>query len=123
GASGLRFLFSGTIDREELSSFDIVSWDPRGVGASTSFTCASGLPQFLDLDPDPDTIDEVRALHDGAGSAFAECTRNPGDAALLRRVGTDDAARDLEALRMALEDERLNYIGFSYGTYIGERYL
>lgn len=123
GASGLRFLFSGTIDREELSSFDIVSWDPRGVGASTSFTCASGLPQFLGLDPDPDTIDEVRALHDGAGSAFAECTRNPGDAALLRRVGTDDAARDLEALRMALEDERLNYIGFSYGTYIGERYL
>ncbi len=123
GASGLRFLFRGGIDREELSGFDIVSWDPRGVGASTSFTCGAGLPSFLGLDPDPDTIDEVQALHRGAQSAFAECSTSPGDAALLRRVGTDDAARDLEALRMALEDERLNYIGFSYGTYIGERYL
>jgi len=123
GASGLRFLFGKVLDREALASFDLVSWDPRGVGASTSFTCAKGLPAFLGLDPDPDTVDEVRSLQQGAQSAFAACGTDPQDAALLRHVGTDDNARDLEALRMALDDERLNYMGFSYGTYIGERYL
>ncbi len=123
GASGIKFLLSGVLDREALAAFDLVSWDPRGVGLSTSLTCATGLPGYLTLDPDPDTPDEQAALQNAAGSAFDECTADPEDARLLPFLGTDDNARDLEALRMALKDERLNYIGFSYGTYLGERYL
>ena len=123
GASGLDFLFGNPFTATITSKFDLVSWDPRGVGASTRLACGSGVSAFLTNDPDPDNATEQSDIERASTTALADCSTKPEAAKLLPRVGTDDTARDLEALRMALGDKRLNYIGFSYGTYIGERYL
>lgn len=83
-----------------IDRFDLVGFDPRGVGRSTAVDC----------DADPHEY-KVR---------IADCVRLSGD--LLPYVGTLNAARDLEQLRKALGDDRLTYVGFSYGTALGAVY-
>lgn len=121
GASGLGFLFSSPIQEPLLERFDVVSWDPRGVGDSTHLRCGSKVRPFLRQDSDPDTVAEQQAIDAAAKALADECGAK--DADMLPFVGTDDTVRDLEALRMAVGDEKLSYIGFSYGTFIGQRYL
>jgi pimeloyl-ACP methyl ester carboxylesterase len=121
GASGLEFLFGEALQAPLQERFDIVSWDPRGVGASTHLFCGSKVAPFLHLDPDPDDAGEQAAIDAAAKAVADECAAK--DTQLLPHIGTDDTARDLEAIRLALDDPKLNYIGFSYGTFIGERYL
>ena len=107
--------------------FDLASWDPRGVGASTAVKCL------------PTAADEIRFL-DGmvAGESFpvgrAEmdrwieryrsfdrlCARR--NRKLLRHVSTADTARDLDLLRAAVGDRRLSYLGYSWGTFLGATY-
>ncbi len=121
GGSGLEFLsyepFSTAVSRR----FDIVSWDPRGVGDSTAVTCGdSTVSDFLDDDPDPDDAGEQATLDADAAAVSEECRADDLD--LLAHVGTRDVARDLEAIRRALGDEPLTYVGFSYGTQIGQQY-
>lgn len=83
-----------------LDRFDLVGFDPRGVGRSSAVDC----------DADPHEY-QVR---------ISDCVRLSGD--LLPYVGTLNAARDLEQLRKALGDDRLTFIGFSYGTALGAVY-
>ena len=123
GGSGLDLLFANPFPQEALAAFDLVSWDPRGIGESTNFDCSPNIPDFIGLDPDPDTPDEELAIETAAENAFTSCTTDAEDRALLEHVGTADTARDLEALRRALGDTHLTFFGFSYGTYIAERYL
>jgi pimeloyl-ACP methyl ester carboxylesterase len=121
GASGLQFLFGKPLQEPLLERFDLVSWDPRGVGSSTHLFCGSRVSSFLHLDPDPDDPAEQQAIDAAAKAVADECAAKDGQ--LLPHIGTDDTARDLEALRLALGDPQLTYFGFSYGTFIGERYL
>ncbi len=121
GASGIDFLYQKPFDATLLQRFDLVSWDPRGVGKSTSLTCGSTVSSFLEQDPDPDNNTEQQAIDDHAKAVAAECGQK--DASLLPYLGTNDVARDLEAIRIALGEPKLTYFGFSYGTFIGERYL
>ncbi len=120
GGSGLDFLFGNPFSTAVLAKFDIVSWDPRGVGASTHLQCGKKVDSFLAADSDPDDATEQRTLDDAARAVADECTAS--DLSLLAHMGTDDVARDLEAIRVALDDQPLNYVGFSYGTYVGLRY-
>ena len=120
GASGLDFTFGNPLSDAIAATYDIVGWDPRGVGKSTHLKCGSKVEPFLRQDPDPDTTAEQTALDDAAKAVANECASS--DLALLSHLGTDDVARDLEAIRMALDDQQLNFVGFSYGTYIGLRY-
>jgi len=123
GASGLDFLFDQPFKAALRQRFDLVSWDPRGVGLSTHLQCGSAVKPFLHLDPSPDNPAEQQAIDTAAMAVAQQCANNPADATLMPHLGTDDTARDLEALRLALGDPKLTYYGFSYGTYIGERYL
>jgi pimeloyl-ACP methyl ester carboxylesterase len=100
--------------------FDLVSWDPRGVGGSTAVTCGDGVDDLLDADPDPDSDAEQAALDRAAAGLSAECATE--DAQLLAHLGTADVVLDMEAIRRALGGEQLNYLGFSYGTQIGQQY-
>lgn len=120
GGSGLEFLGYAPFSPEVSERFDVVSWDPRGVGASTSVTCGDTVEDFLAEDPSPDDPTEQAAIEDAAAEVAEECAAADGD--LLAHVGTAEVARDLEAIRLALGGEPLNYVGFSYGTQIGQAY-
>jgi pimeloyl-ACP methyl ester carboxylesterase len=118
GGSGIEALLAG-IGAGLGDEFDLVSWDPRGVGDSRPLRCARD-ESFFRLDPDPDDASERAALERAAQAVAAECAA--ADPALLRTLDTSTAARDLELLRRALHDGPLNYFGFSYGTHIGLEY-
>lgn len=120
GASGIEFLGYAPFAGEITDRFDVVTWDPRGVGASDALECGRGVDTFLELDPEPDDAAEQADLDAAAAAVAAECGERDGD--LLPHVGTADVARDMEAIRRALGEEPLNYVGFSYGTQIGQAY-
>jgi pimeloyl-ACP methyl ester carboxylesterase len=102
--------------------FDIVGFDPRGVGQSAPVTCLTDtqLDHFFALDPAPTTPGEVDAVVSGDKSFDAGCQARSG--ALLPYVGTVNAARDMDILRAALGDPKMYYLGASYGTYLGAVY-
>src|SRR4051795_4020214 len=102
--------------------FDIVGFDPRGVAASTPLQCfASNEQAFRLLGWDfPITLAQEQRVIRLTARASQLCARNGGP--LLEHMATGNVARDLDLLRQAVGDEQLSYIGFSYGTHLGEVY-
>ncbi len=101
--------------------FDIVSWDTRGSGASAPIRCTTPKEfEQAEPDPTPDTPAEVATLDAKAHRDMRQCVAKAGK--LFAHVGTASTARDLEALRQALGDTKLSYVGYSYGTVIGTLY-
>ena len=124
GGSGVQFVrdsadadvFSTTLRR----NFDIIGFDPRGVNSSTAVRCIDNLDEQAALDPIPDDAAELKALVDSARAYADACATH--NAATLPYLSTDSVARDLDAIRSAVGDEQLTYLGFSYGTLIGSLY-
>ena len=102
--------------------YDVVGFDPRGVGRSAPVDCLSdaGLDDFLGTDPTPDDAAEEEGFADASANLAKSCAANAG--ALLGHVSTVDAAKDMDILRAALGDAKLNFLGKSYGTYLGATY-
>jgi pimeloyl-ACP methyl ester carboxylesterase len=102
--------------------FDIVGFDPRGVGQSAPVRCLDdrAMDTFAATDPDPTSPQQIATVSDNDRAFVAACQRNSAN--LLPHVGTPDVARDMDVLRGALGDQRLYYLGKSYGTYIGAVY-
>lgn len=103
-------------------NYDAVGWDPRGTGQSTHVVCGGlkSTDAFMNLDGSPDDAAEDTALRDGAKTFAKEC--RDGSAQLLDHITTIDVVRDLDLLRHLLGAEKLNYVGVSYGTYVGATY-
>ncbi len=123
GASGLEFLRNASEIFANLNTrFDLVSWDTRGVGESTPIKCLSDekLDAYFALDTVLDDPAEKDAYIRATKDFVAGCQRNSGF--LLGFMDTDNTARDLDRIRAALGDAKLSYLGFSYGTYIGQWY-
>ncbi|MEU3600124.1 alpha/beta fold hydrolase [Streptomyces sp. NPDC006798] len=123
GGSGVTTLPAAATDYGALNTrYDLVSFDPRGVGRSKPVECESdaALDKFYALDATPDTDAEVTAYNDGLKSYAAACDRRSG--AALPHVGTENAARDLDLMRQVLGDDKLSYFGISYGTELGGVY-
>jgi pimeloyl-ACP methyl ester carboxylesterase len=128
GGSGYDFIKDSVdyaTDARLQSSFDIVGFDPRGVNRSTPVTCyedPAELDSYLyDLYPGTPGSDEWLAAASATMTAFGErCLELTGT--LLGEVDTPSAARDLDMLRAALGDDELNYLGYSYGTLLGQVY-
>ena len=102
--------------------YDIVGFDPRGVGSSTAVDCVSDaeLGKYLDSEFDLSTPEGKKAEKAQAEKFAKGCKDKSGD--LLAHVGTESAARDLDVLRGLVGDKKLNYFGFSYGTSLGGMY-
>ena len=102
--------------------FDLVSWDPRGTGSSRPIDCVDDA--YLDFGavtaPVPDSAETLAVSHAYNAGFASGCTERNGTYA--GQVGTRNTARDLEAIRIALGEPKLNYLGFSYGTIIGATY-
>jgi pimeloyl-ACP methyl ester carboxylesterase len=114
----------GLWPKELLREYDIVSWDPRGSGASTAVQCfpsAAAESAFLGKYA---LFPADRGQQRGyirRWRAFGKiCAARNG--ALLRHVSTADSARDLDLLRQALGQPKLDYLGISYGTFLGATY-
>ncbi|GAA3565874.1 alpha/beta fold hydrolase [Nonomuraea rosea] len=102
--------------------YDIVAFDPRGVGKSSPLNCRPGgepLP-YLAIDQTPDTARELEILVKASDDYAAACKRQAGW--LLPHLTTDATARDLDILRSALEEPELTFFGYSYGGGLGAAY-
>ncbi|MGC5365602.1 alpha/beta hydrolase [Streptomyces sp. DT24] len=102
--------------------YDMVAVDPRGVARSEPVECLTGkqMDAYTQVDQTPDDAAEVDKL-EGAFEDFAQgCEKRSGK--ILPHVSTVEAARDMDILRGLLGDEKLNYVGASYGTFLGATY-
>jgi pimeloyl-ACP methyl ester carboxylesterase len=111
-----------TLPEEVLSRFDVVGFDPRGVGLSTPVECIpDGLKErIVAAEPRPtsdEQLDDAFALSREVANG---CADEYGDA--LGTFNTVDTARDMDRLREALGEEQLTYLGYSYGTTLGSTY-
>lgn len=101
-------------------AYDVVTFDPRGVGRSSPVSCGDGTGSALAAPDDGDDTRDPAVVLEQLRAAAAECTANSGP--VLRHIGTVNASRDMDVMRAALGDKKLNYLGFSYGSRLGAVY-
>ncbi len=127
GGSGMGFgpsLADSMVGGPLAERFDLIAFDPRGVGASEP---------VIDCETDPERDEErvdldVDGSPEGVATAEADsqefvdrCVERVG-VDVLANVGTRDVVRDVDVMRAALGDEKLTFLGYSYGTFIGAKY-
>lgn len=123
GASGIKLaaitpLF---LPSDLRGRFDIIGFDPRGVGKSAPVSCSSDKEKDAAIAADPDPNEQQFDQQVQSAQNFAnECVRKYG--ASLPTFSTEQAARDMDAIREAVGDKKLTYLGYSYGTLLGAVY-
>lgn len=124
GGSGVDYANAADfiVSRDVRKAYDVVGFDPRGVQRSAPITCYSDtqLDAYLAGDPTPDTPAEETSFMNGSKAFGAACkARAPK---LVGHVSTVEAAKDMDVLRAALGSPKLDYLGKSYGTFLGATY-
>ncbi|MET8458875.1 alpha/beta hydrolase [Streptomyces parvulus] len=121
GGSGVSELAAGGKDFMHLTNgYDVVSFDPRGIGRSSPVTCGPATMKIIEATGGEKPVTDPEDVLGRLREAAAECAEFSGP--VLHHMGTVDAARDMDVMRSALGDRRLNYLGFSYGTRLGAVY-
>lgn len=124
GSSGIDYAqaASAVVGPKVRQVYDVVGFDPRGVARSEPVDCVDdrGLDAFLGLDTSPDDAAEKKAAEQALTGFVEGCQSKQGDR--LAQITTANSARDMDVLRGALGDARLNYLGLSYGTMLGATY-
>jgi pimeloyl-ACP methyl ester carboxylesterase len=110
---------SGAALKELSENYDLIGFSPRGVGQSFRLTCGSNEQLSPEQYPSEDRSEaNVQAQLRNARLVAQACLKNP----LTPFINTDQTARDLNLARQLLGDGKLNYIGYSYGTWLGAWY-
>lgn len=123
GASGISYLQDSVSTFANLNRrFDLIGFDPRGVGQSSGVVCADAAQEeaFDELDGVLDDPQEKQAAINADKAYAAGCAQRSGR--VLPYVDTASAARDMDLIRQAVGDPKLTYLGFSYGTFLGQMY-
>lgn len=122
GGSGVDFLpgWYGDLSPEIKASFDVMSFDPRGVGQSAPVICGQPDEPFAQVDSTPETQKQEKAYAKEAAKFASACKNGAGD--LLGNVGSRDVAQDMDEIRKAMNEDQISYVGYSYGTVIGQVY-
>jgi len=123
GSSGVQYAYNAEyiVSPGILERFDIVGFDPRGVGESAPIKCLtdSETDASFAADPKPDNDAELAELISNTRDFFTKCADRSKS---IMHYGTLNSARDMDILRSALGDKKLNFLGKSYGTYLGTLY-
>jgi pimeloyl-ACP methyl ester carboxylesterase len=106
---------------EVLVHYDLLAMDPRGVGHSDPIVCHGKLQQLYAVDPTPDDEQEWAAI-DTVAKQFADECASKYSAERLLEMRTLNIASDLDLLRQRLGEDKLNFLGFSYGAGLGAYY-
>jgi pimeloyl-ACP methyl ester carboxylesterase len=122
GASGAEYaeLLPYVLPSRITEHFDIVGVDPRGVGGSSPISCGVPADELYGADPTFEDAADEAAYLDVSERYVDDCDAQYGE--LLAYVGTTDVARDMDVVRAAMGDDQLSYLGYSYGTVIGQVY-
>lgn len=123
GASGVDYAYNAEyiFGPSLLAKYDIVGFDPRGIGGSAPIHCLtnSQTDASFAADSKPDNQKELDTLVAQMREYAARCESKTSD---ILHYSTADSARDMDLLRSALGEKKLNYLGVSYGTYLGTLY-
>lgn len=110
-----------TISSTVRKQYDLIGFDPRGVKDSDGVQCLDDAETDEMLSTDlPDTEEGKKKAKEWADKLAKACKAKSGDR--IQYVDTYSAARDMDVIRAAVESEKLDYLGFSYGTYLGATY-
>ncbi|EWT07400.1 alpha/beta hydrolase [Intrasporangium chromatireducens Q5-1] len=124
GGSGVQYAeYAAFVFSKDLrAAYDVVGFDPRGIGQSDAVACLTN--QQMDLlfadDPTPDTAAERHKLLSDADVITKSCATSGGERA--RHMSSTEVAKDMDIIRALVGDEKLNYYGVSYGTFLGGLY-
>lgn len=112
------FVFSPAV----RAAYDIVGFDPRGIGASSPVQCLSNsdMDLLFSADPTPDSAAERSTLLADVDGVTKRCAARGGARAM--HMSTTEVARDMDVMRVLLGDPKLNFFGGSYGTFLGAIY-
>lgn len=125
GGSGVSFVGDSAtmiVGSDVREKYDMVGFDPRGVAGSSPVRCLDDAQtdEYLSATYDMTTPEGLEEGRTWAKTVADSCAQNSGD--LLEYVDTLSAARDMDVMRAAVDSEKLDYLGFSYGTYLGATY-
>ncbi|WP_415840267.1 alpha/beta fold hydrolase [Nocardiopsis gilva] len=118
GGSGLGWA-SRLSDQRSAEVYDLIGFDPRGVGRSTNLNCSAPDPAAYEL-PSRPTDAQLHNFTEAARTQEEGCDRTAGS--LRPHITTANTARDMDVIRGALGEDKTNYLGYSYGTYLGAVY-
>lgn len=126
GGSGLRMPVGAAsfFQPQVIDRFDLIGFDPRGVGQSNPLRCFTTQEDADEVFAAQIPVPLSRAEISGTLASYRDygqfCKNNAGS--LLNHMSTKDVVRDIDKLRAAVGDQKLTYVGFSYGTLIGSTY-
>ena len=125
GGAGIAYAQDPSVVTKNVAArYDLVGFDPRGVGQSDPVRCLSdntpAMDEFVSADPMPRTDAQVAEVVKESQVLGKACAQK--SARLLPYVGTPNAARDMDVIRAVLGDAKLHYLGKSYGTFLGAVY-